>query len=151
MCACLPLSPEQFHLETLTIHTLGFNQNDYTFSLILLIKIILRSKFPETKFINCKCFDIKFHVQPEHVQPMRDTRSRTGPPALRAGSHLLFQVLGDRGNPAPCGTNQGDFIRTSIPEEYDFLQGIGAFPSPIRLTALIPWAGIVFLRNTRRD
>ena len=44
-----------------------------------------------------------------------------------------------------------NIIRTSIPEEYDFLQGIGAFPSGIRLTAPIPWAGIVFLRNTRRD
>ena len=44
-----------------------------------------------------------------------------------------------------------DLIRTSIPEEYDFPQGIGAFPSGIRPTAPIPWAGIVFLRNTRRD
>ena len=40
-----------------------------------------------------------------------------------------------------------DFIRTSIPEEYDFPQGIGAFPSGIRLTAPIPWTGIVFLRK----
>ena len=29
-----------------------------------------------------------------------------------------------------------DFIRTSIPEEYDFPIGIGAFPSEIRQTAL---------------
>ena len=44
-----------------------------------------------------------------------------------------------------------NFIRTSIPEEYDFLLGIGAFSSGIRLTAPHPWAGIVFLRNTRPD
>jgi hypothetical protein len=42
-------------------------------------------------------------------------------------------------------------IRTSIPEEYDFPLGIGAFPSETRLTAPMPWGGIVFLRNTRRD
>ena len=36
------------------------------------------------------------------------------------------------------GSRDGDLIRTSIPEEYDFPQGIGAFPSGIRLTAPIP-------------
>ena len=44
-----------------------------------------------------------------------------------------------------------NFIRTSIPEECDFPQRIGAVPSGFRLTAPIPRAGIVFLRNTRRD
>jgi len=28
--------------------------------LILLIKILLCTKFPQTKFINCKCFDMRF-------------------------------------------------------------------------------------------
>ena len=51
----------------------------------------------------------------------------------------------------PAGAWTCNFIRTSIPEEYDFPQGIGALPSGIRLMAPIPWAGIVFLRNTRRD
>jgi hypothetical protein len=49
------------------------------------------------------------------------------------------------------GLEMKDLIRTSIPEEYDFPQGIGAFPSRFRLMAPIPRAGIVFLRNTRRD
>ena len=43
----------------------------------------------------------------------------------------------------------GDIIPASIPEEYDFLSGIGAFRPGMRLTAPMPWGGIVFLRNTR--
>ena len=35
-----------FHMQTLIIYKLGFNQNYYTFTLILLIKIVLYSKFP---------------------------------------------------------------------------------------------------------
>ena len=33
------------HLQTLIIYKLGFNQNYYTFTLMLLIKIVLCSKF----------------------------------------------------------------------------------------------------------
>jgi len=33
------------HVKTLIIHKLGFNQNCYTFTFILLIKIVLCSKF----------------------------------------------------------------------------------------------------------
>ena len=44
------------HLQTLMIYKLGFNQNYYTIALLLLIKIVLCSKFPWTKFINYKCF-----------------------------------------------------------------------------------------------
>ena len=47
------------HMQTLIIYKLGFNQNYYTFTLILLIKIVLCSKFPSTKFINYKCFEMK--------------------------------------------------------------------------------------------
>jgi len=36
----------RFHVETLIIYKLDFNQNYYTFALILLIKIVLRSKSP---------------------------------------------------------------------------------------------------------
>jgi len=35
-----------FHVETLIIYKLGFNQNYYTFALILLTKIVMCSKFP---------------------------------------------------------------------------------------------------------
>ena len=41
------------------ILNLGFNQDYYTLTLILLIKIVLSSKFPWTKFIDYKCFDMK--------------------------------------------------------------------------------------------
>ena len=44
-----------------------------------------------------------------------------------------------------------DFIRTSIHYEYDFPWGIGALPSEMGLAALVPWGGIVFMMNTRRD
>ena len=39
------------------IHKFGENQNHFTFTLILLIMIVLCSKFPWTKVINHKCFD----------------------------------------------------------------------------------------------
>jgi len=38
-------------MQTLTIYKLGFNQDYYTFTFISLIKIVLCSKFPLTKFI----------------------------------------------------------------------------------------------------
>jgi len=44
-----------------------------------------------------------------------------------------------------------NLIRTSIPEEYDFLQGMGAFPSKVKLTAPRPWGGMAFLRKTSWD
>ena len=37
---------EQFPMQTLIIYKLGFNQNYYTFTLILLIQIVMCSKFP---------------------------------------------------------------------------------------------------------
>ena len=49
----------QFHVETLMIHEPGFNQNYWTFTLILLMKIVLCSKFPSTGFIHLECFDKK--------------------------------------------------------------------------------------------
>ena len=40
------LEPGQSHLQTLVIYKLGFSQDYYIFTLILLIKIVLCSKFP---------------------------------------------------------------------------------------------------------
>ena len=48
-----------FHQQTLIIHELGFNQNFYTFTVIVLIKIVMFSKLPSTKFINYKSFDMR--------------------------------------------------------------------------------------------
>ena len=45
---------KQPHMQTLVIYKVGFIQNYYTFGLILLRKIVLCNKFPETKFINYK-------------------------------------------------------------------------------------------------
>ena len=64
MVHCLQLPAtlmSEFHVQTLIIHKLGFNQNFFTFTLILLIKIFLCSKFPGTKFIDLKCFELKLH------------------------------------------------------------------------------------------
>ena len=44
-----------------------------------------------------------------------------------------------------------DRLRTSIHHEYDSPLGIGAIPSEMRLTAPMPWGGIVFMMNTRRE
>ena len=43
------------YLHTLMIYEIGFNQDNYTFTLVLLINIVLCSKFPWTEFINYKC------------------------------------------------------------------------------------------------
>ena len=50
-------------MQTLVIYEVGVNQNYYTFTLVLPIKIILCSKFPRSKFIGYKCFDMN-SVQP---------------------------------------------------------------------------------------
>ena len=43
------------HLETLVLCKLDFDQNNYTFPSILLIKIALCSKYLSTKFVKNKC------------------------------------------------------------------------------------------------
>jgi hypothetical protein len=43
-------------MHTLIMYELGFNQNYYTFTLISRIKIVLC----RTKFINHKCFEMRF-------------------------------------------------------------------------------------------
>jgi len=65
-----------FHMETLIIHKLGFNQNYYTFTLILRIKIFMCSKFPWTKFINYKCFVMRLGGLQRHFSnnPEMDDR-----------------------------------------------------------------------------
>jgi len=42
---CGGLGVEGSHVETLVIYKLGFDPNYYTFALILLIKIVMCSKF----------------------------------------------------------------------------------------------------------
>jgi len=51
-CRILAWLQKQFHVETLMVYKLGFNQNYFTFSLILLIKLVLCGNFPRTMFIN---------------------------------------------------------------------------------------------------
>jgi len=50
----------RFYTQTLIFYKLGFNQNYHTFTLMLLVKTVLCSKFPWTKFINYKCFEVRF-------------------------------------------------------------------------------------------
>ena len=47
------------HLQISIIYKLGFNQNYFTFTLILLTQILSCGRFPWTEFINYKCFDIR--------------------------------------------------------------------------------------------
>ena len=43
---CSRPAPAVSHMQTHTIYKLGFNQNYYTFTFLLLIKIVMCSKFP---------------------------------------------------------------------------------------------------------
>ena len=61
-------SRDRSHMQTLLIYEFGFNQNSYTFTWILLIKIVVCSEIPWTKFINWKCFEIR-PAPPETQRP----------------------------------------------------------------------------------
>ena len=52
----IPVLPQrtQSNMQTLIIPEPGINQNYYTFTLMLLIKFVLCSKLPATKFMNHK-------------------------------------------------------------------------------------------------
>ena len=49
----------QSYMQTLIVFKIGINQNYYTFTLILLMHIVLCGQFPWTEFINHKCFEMK--------------------------------------------------------------------------------------------
>ena len=53
--------------------------------------------------------------------------------------------------PQPVPVPLPTLIRVSIHHKHDLPERIGAIPSENRLTAPMPWRGIVFLTNTRRD
>ena len=65
-----PLHPHA-HMQTIILHKLGFNQNYYTVT-SMLINIVLCGKFPWTKFTNYKCFDMKAPLMPHNLQGVRD-------------------------------------------------------------------------------
>ena len=48
-------------MQTLLIYKLGLNQKYNTFTLILIINIVVCCKFPCTKFINNNCFEMRWH------------------------------------------------------------------------------------------
>ena len=63
-----------FHMQTLLIYKLGFNQNYCTFTSILLIEIVLWSKFPLTKSMNCQYFGMNDYLRVHasvSTQPLR--------------------------------------------------------------------------------
>ena len=64
------------HMQTLIIYKLGFNQNRFTFTLLLLINIVLRVKIPGTNFIN--------HVFRYEI--LQDSPGRSQPGSGREGS-----------------------------------------------------------------
>ena len=47
---------------------LGFNHNYYTFTLLLLINVVLCGKFPWTKSISYKCFDMKLTCESQFAK-----------------------------------------------------------------------------------
>ena len=51
----------------------------------------------------------------------------------------------------PSSPKRANRIRTSIHHVYDSQEGIGAIPLEMRRTAPMPWGGIIFMMNTRRD
>ena len=75
------------HVETLVIHDLGFSQNYYTFTLILLVKMILCRKFHWTKFNNFMCFHMGVRLQ----EGREELRLEIGVGLfLRSGDHDEF-------------------------------------------------------------
>jgi hypothetical protein len=78
------------HMQTLTIYELGFNQNYYTSALIFLINIVLCSKFPLTKFVNYKCFEMRFGWDPVLLE------------SVRVDLLLLGQISRERVRLTPC-------------------------------------------------
>ena len=52
-----------FHLQTLIIYKLSFNQNYYMFTLIFLIEIVMSSKYPCTELIIYKCLNMRFGLR----------------------------------------------------------------------------------------
>ena len=50
ICKCRP------HMQTIIIYKLGFDQDYFTFTLILVINIVPCSEFPWTDFMNYNCF-----------------------------------------------------------------------------------------------
>ena len=57
-------------METFIIYKLGFNQKYKNFKIMLLIKIVLWSKFSSMKMIKYECFEIK-SVAAEEVRPRK--------------------------------------------------------------------------------
>jgi len=62
----------RIHMQTLITYKRGFNQNYYTFTSIMLTKIVMCSKFHRTKFINYKCF----HMRTSAVSSPRQCAAR---------------------------------------------------------------------------
>ena len=94
------MDPES-HLQTLVIYKVGFNQNNYTFTSILLIEIVLCRTFSWAKFINHKCFHMNqeqaasagpggvhwLHPRRRHV---RGCRQNARAESLQRYSPILF-------------------------------------------------------------
>ena len=52
----------RFHLQTLKIYKLGFNQNHFTLTSMLLMKSFSCSELSWCEFINNKCCDMRFYM-----------------------------------------------------------------------------------------
>ena len=87
-------------MQTLTIYKVGFNQNYCTFTLILPINIVMWSKFPWTKFINCKRFEMRSSGYGEAQRPrdwMTQSRGSIGKlPKKKVDKPTVFPTVGRR-------------------------------------------------------
>ena len=63
-----------FHMQTIIICKLGFNQNYNTFTLVLLTNMDVCGKFPWTKFINYEAGEVRALMK---VRPCRGISSHT--------------------------------------------------------------------------
>ena len=66
-----------FHMQTRITEQLGLNQNDYTFTLTLLIKMVLCSKFPWNMLMHQECFEMRC-VRNERERRTAGTRLALG-------------------------------------------------------------------------
>jgi len=66
-------------MQTLIIYKLGLNHNNHTFTLILLIKIVLFRKCPCTNSINHQCFEMRLGIPRRHFRKIvtKSTESTT--------------------------------------------------------------------------
>ena len=127
------------------IYELGFSRNCYTFTLILLIKIVLYSKCPWTKVISYKWFEIRFffcwrmlppslwtlrteviYVDPGYWAISSSRRARPDTLLALSTSHRITRS----GDPVPWRDSWSDFTQSRV--ESDITRNCVTWHSPVQ-------------------